>query len=83
MIDKTATQAAINTHGAKSVREAAFARIGGDSGAALARMGLHAETIGDAVAIGDMAYAQMGEATQAIEQAQATAALHRFDASHK
>ena len=74
-----AIQATINAHGAKAVREAAFARIGGDKGAALARIGLQAKTIAEAVAIGDMAYAQMGAASQAIELAQATAALERFD----
>ena len=74
-----AIQATINAHGAKAVREVAFARIGGDKGAALARIGLQAKTIAEAVAIGDMAYAQMGAASQAIELAQATAALERFD----
>lgn len=81
MIDKQATQAAINAHGAKAVREAVYKRIGGDKGMALARIGLSAATIADAVQIGDMAYAQMGAAAQAIELAQATAALERFDAT--
>lgn len=83
MIDKTVTQTAINTHGAKAVREAAHKRMGGDKGMALARMGLSAATIADAVQIGDMAYAQMGDAAQAIELAQATAALERFDSTRQ
>ena len=82
-MDKTIIQSAINAHGAKAVREAAYKRMGGDKGATLSGMGLSAPTIADAVRIADMAYAQMGDAAQAIELAQATAALDRFDSTQQ
>ena len=78
-MDKAIIQSAINTHGAKRVRDAAFSRIGGDKGAALLAVGLVADNIAEAVEIGDVAYENLGIAGQAIEKAQATAELKRFE----
>lgn len=78
-MNKADIQSAINKHGAKTVREAALARMGGDKGSALQKVGLAAENLAEAMEIADMAYDNLGSAAQAIDYAQATAALKRFD----
>lgn len=80
-MDKAIIQAAINKHGAKKVRDAAHARMGGDKGAALLAVGLVADNLAQAVTIADLAYNNLGPAGQALDFAQATAALQRFDKS--
>jgi hypothetical protein len=78
-VDKSLIQAAINKHGAKHVRDAAHARMSGDKGAALLTVGLIANNLAEAVTIADVAYDNLSAAGQAIDYAQATAALKRFD----
>lgn len=80
-MDKSVIQAAINKHGAKRVRDAAHARMSGDKGAALLLVGLVADNLAQAVTIADVAYNNLGAAAQAIDYAQATAELKKFDKS--
>lgn len=69
------TQQAIQQHGAKAVYQAATAHMAGDKANGLSKVGLQAKTMGDVFAIQTEAYKQMGPADQAIDNAQATAAL--------
>ena len=69
------TQQAIQQHGAKAVYQAATAHMAGDKANGLSKVGLAAATMGDVFAIQTEAYKQMGPADQAIDNAQATAAL--------
>jgi predicted HicB family RNase H-like nuclease len=69
------TQQAIQQHGAKAVYQAATSHMAGDKANGLAKVGLTAKTLGEVFAIQSEAYKQMGPADQAIDHAQATAAL--------
>lgn len=68
-------QQAIQQHGAKAVYEAATAHMAGDKKNGLTKVGLQAKTMGEVFAIQTEAYKQMGQADQAIDNAQAHAAL--------
>lgn len=68
-------QQAIQQHGAKAVYQAANAQMAGNKAEGLAKVGLTAKTMGEVFAIQTEAYKQMGAADQAIDNAQATAAL--------
>jgi uncharacterized protein (DUF4415 family) len=69
------TQQAIQKHGAKAVYQAATAHMAGDKANGLTKVGLVANTMGEVFAIQTEAYKQMGPADQAIDAADATAAL--------
>ena len=69
------TQQAIQQHGAKAVYQAATAHMAGDKANGLDKVGLTAKTMGDVFGIQTEAYKQMGPADQAIDNAQAAAAL--------
>ena len=70
---------ACRKHGPKAVYEAAHRHMGGDKVRGLASVGLAAVNMGEVVHVSGLAYAQLGPAAQAIDHAQATAALDRFE----
>lgn len=79
MIEDKLIQSAIRQHGAKTVYDAAHRHMAGDKVRGLASVGLAAENMGDVVSVSSAAYKEMGPAAQAIDSAQATAALKRFE----
>ena len=68
-------QKAIQQHGARAVYQAATSHMAGDKANGLTKVGLDAKTMGEVFSIQTEAYKQMGPADQAIDNAQATAAL--------
>jgi hypothetical protein len=74
-MDMSKTQQAIQQHGAKAVYQAATSHMAGDKPNGLAKVGLTAKTMGEVFAIQTEAFKQMGPADQAIDHAQAKAAL--------
>ncbi len=78
-IDKATIQTAIDTHGAKTVYEAANSRLVG-SHRELAHVGLRAEDLAQADLIASSAYNQMNEVDQRADEASAESDLNRLAA---
>lgn len=70
---------ACRKHGPKAVYDAAHRHMGGDKVRGLASVGLAAVNMGEVVQVASRAYDQLGPAAQAIDYAQATAELSRFE----
>jgi len=68
---------AIRQHGARAVYEAAHRHAAGDTKRGLERVGLVPKTMGDVWGALSEAYAQMGDADRAIENAQASARIEQ------
>lgn len=78
-IDTTTIQAAIDTHGAKTVYAAANSRLAGSHNE-LKRVGLKAEDLGQTNMIAKIAYGQMSSVDQRADEASAESDLNRLAA---
>lgn len=78
MIDDATVQAAIRAHGAQAVYDAACRHMAGDKARGLDSVELSPDTLGDVWRVQSEAYAQLGDAARAIDQAKASAELTHF-----
>ena len=76
--NKAAIEQAIRSHGAQAVFTAAHRHMGGDYKRGLRSVGLQPVTMGDVWRTMSAAYAEIGPAAEAIDAAQAKAALEKL-----